>query len=134
MISAALALKLALAAGQHSESRPDPSVRDLYVGCYLLISNAETRDTRLGTSAPFTEVECAAQIAFLLSEREGRRDGESNRWRFCLPRSVAVSANRPHAMASAYLEYVEDHPNQLRQTNGPAVFVIAMARSWPCPA
>lgn len=107
-----------------------PTVRDLYVGCYLFVNGGKLSEE--SEAKPYSEAACLSETIVISLERGGQSESKSNRWRFCVPPTVEIATNPERAMAYAFLEYVEANPLFLTKSDGRATFIIAMARKWPC--
>lgn len=116
----------------------NPTARETYVGCNLLVRNVYLADDRpqgeRGYARGFDAVGCYSVAARALSEHtKDRVSGGSNRTpAFCPPTSLNLSVHDVRPLASAYLPYFERHAAQVADSPAFPVFLRAMVEKWPC--
>ncbi len=111
---------------------PKPTARDMYVACYLLAHDSDVPKRASGQAEQFSSSYCAAASLSMIANREGKEN--TSKYRFCLDRGAATSANIPKAMAFAYLDYFEGPALRDKGVDGMPAYLFAMMERWPCPA
>ncbi len=116
-----------LAAGiQSALPVPQPTIHDMYVSCYLYMRRDAVDDGK-----PYSFQTCTGAIftAILL---EGPKQGV-----ICLPKTAAVDADVPMAMAGAYVDFYQHGVDRLADTDyagdGKTAFLAAQSIAFPCP-
>ncbi len=127
-IAAILAASLWLAPS-HAQETVDPTARDLYVGCSLLIHRAELK----GANEPsFSPNSCSRAIngAYLYNDGRSKTDPDA----FCPPKTAAYRADFREAAASAYIDYLEGRAKGILMldADGTAAMVMALQAQWRC--
>jgi hypothetical protein len=67
--------------------RAVPTARDVYVGCYLSVSNEEVPKDPTGHPQPFSAAQCELYALLAITNREGYSQNADNKYRFCLPKT-----------------------------------------------
>ena len=97
----AFLLTTSMVSAQPAIPRPDPTPRDIYVGCYLYIQGIELPRDDQGLARPYSAAKCGGLAVLAIAHREGRVPGQRNDLRFCLPDTADVDT-APAALRSAY--------------------------------
>jgi hypothetical protein len=107
---------------------------DLYVGCYLLVRDANASEDSAGRPESFSPEMCGFAAILAIRDREGIRPDQDRSLLFCLPTTSEVAANPGYAMAHAYLDFYDLHTPQRHTQDGMLAFTAAMIDKWPCEA
>lgn len=112
-----------------AQESSNPTARDLYVGCSLLVHRAELKGT---TDPSFGPRSCSSAIAGAYLYNEGRPKTDPHA--FCPPQTAAYRAGVHEAAASAYIDFVEGNPKgiALLDADGTAALIIALRSQWSC--
>lgn len=120
------------APAQQALPRPDPTPRDIYVGCYLYLQGIELPRDDQGLARPYSAARCGGLAVLAIARREGRVPGQRNDLRFCLPDTADVDTDPARAMAAAYIDWYERTGSRMPQREYAGAFTIAMISRWPC--
>jgi hypothetical protein len=123
------------------EAEPaNPTARETYVGCSLLVRDVNLADTRpegeRGYSRWFDASGCFWVAVGALIEHTGdpaSGAGSNRSPAFCPPESLNLSVHDVRPLAAAYLAYFERHAAEVADRPARPVFLEAMLEKWPCP-
>jgi hypothetical protein len=105
-----------------------PDARALYAQCRAYVDSQRAR-VAAGNEGPEDGLVCEQEVLAMLTQNDlGYQP------RFCAPEAVTDGRDSTVAMARVYLTYFEGNPDARASPDGAAVFHLALAGKWPCPA
>jgi hypothetical protein len=114
--------------------RSTSTARDIYIGCGLFVRGKDVTRDEQGHQELYSGAQCALYSLMAIGQRQGRRNGEDNRQRFCLPQVYEIRQEPTRAMAYAYIEFFESRPSVLADWSGIDAYMAGMISKWPCDA